>query len=77
MVELKFHFDYPSNSKCNCTYKLIQFKVGVWTLLSMKGIQIGTLEKVNGVWEQTGGRQMLDAIVSDAGKLIEKENGIK
>lgn len=77
MVELIFHFEYPSNPKCNCTYKLIQFKVGVWTLFSMKGVQIGILEKANGVWKQTGGRQTLDEVVRDAGKLIDKENGIK
>lgn len=77
MVELTLQFKYPSNPLCNCTYKLIQFKVGVWTLFSVNGVQIGTLEKLNGIWEQVGGRQTLDEIVRAAGKLIDKSNGIK
>lgn len=72
MVELLFKFNYPKNTKCNCDYKLIQFNHGEpWKLFSMGGTLIGSLEKVNGVWEQTGGRQTLDEIVTGAGELIE------
>lgn len=77
MVELTLNFEYPSDPLCNCTYKLIQFKVGVWTLFSLKGVQIGNFAKVNGVWEQIGGRQVLDELVMQIGKLIDKINGIE
>ncbi|WP_316851177.1 hypothetical protein [Pedobacter agri] len=77
MVELTLNFKYPSNPLCNCTYKLIQFELGVWTLFSLKGVQIGNFAKVNGAWEQIGGRQVLDEMVMQIGKLIDKTNGIK
>lgn len=74
MVELKLIFTHPTLS--HSTFTLVQFKRGdLWTLFGSKGVQIGTLDKVNGKWEQIGGRQTHDEIIEAAGKLIDESNG--
>jgi len=70
MIELIYNFNHPIFTPC--TYKVIQLEISKpFTIFSVTGIQIATIEKVNGKWEQTGGRQMLDEAIEGAGKMID------
>jgi len=70
MLKLKYNFEHKTYS--NFTYDILQIKKGEPYQFFAKDKLVGAIEKINGKWEQTSGRQTLDEIVEGIGALIEQ-----
>jgi len=70
MLKLNFKLKHPMSTDYH--YQIFQVKHGEPYQFFFNDNRIGSIEKIDGKWEQTGGRQTLDSIVEDMGKFIEE-----
>lgn len=72
MKRLQYRLEYPDFT--DCTYSILQIRKGAPYQFFSKDTLIGSIEKVDGKWQQTSGRQTLDGIVEGMGAFIEKNS---
>jgi len=72
MIKLQYKLDHPNYTDYH--YNIIQLRAGDPYQFFRKDTLIGGIQKVNGTWKQTSGRETLDSIVESIGKFIEENS---
>ena len=69
MTRLQYKLEYPGFT--DYTYNILQIKQGAPYQFFSNDTLIGTIEKLDGKWQQTSGRQTLNEIVEGMGNFID------
>ena len=69
MTRLQYKLEYPGFT--DYTYNILQIKQGAPYQFFFKDTLIGSIEKLDGEWQQTSGRQTLNEIVEGMGNFID------
>lgn len=72
MIKLQYKLEHPNYT--DYYYEVIQLRNGEPYQFYRKNTLIGGIEKVNGTWEQTSGRETPVRIVESIGKFIEQNS---